>query len=339
MNALKIRIPCSLFFFCFAFAYGHSQPQMRLDDRIRIKEAMDICKQYGDSIWPGINAAPFAIIVVTDSAEFLINHSPAPAGFNDLGYDSLLGSRIYCRKPVFNKHFLATFPAVEGSNTIVVGTPENTGKNSTDWIITLLHEHFHQYANSDPAYYTAVGKLDLSGGDKTGMWMLNYPFPYNDSAVVVRYEKYAAALLKTVRSIGTDSFQSSFSEYASGRRSFERALKPPDYRYFSFQIWQEGIARYTEYKFLQLLDAYTPAKDVARLPDFVPFKKYREEFYRNQLNRIAEFDLAKDRRTCFYAVGFAEGLILDELNPSWRMKYLVERFFVEKYAGEFDSRQ
>jgi hypothetical protein len=339
MNTLRIHITYSLFLICCIFAYGRSQPQMRTDDRMRIKEAMNICKQYGDSIWPGINAVPFALTLVTDSVEFLVN-LPSPSGnFIDLGYDSLLGSKVYCRKSVFSKHFLATFPAVAGINTIVVGTPENTGKNSTDWIITLLHEHFHQYANSSPDYYAAVAKLDLSGGDKTGMWMLNYPFPYSDSTVIVQYKKYTTALSKTMQSAGTDSFKSNFSEYASERRSFERALKPSDYRYFSFQIWQEGIARYTEYKFLELLDTYSPAKEVSDLPDFLPFKRYREEFYRDQLRRLTDCDIAKGRRTCYYAAGFAEGLILDKLNPSWREKYLGERFFVEKYAREFDSRQ
>jgi len=66
----------------------------------------------------------------------------------------------------------------------------------------------------------------------------------------------------------------------------------------------------------------------------VPFKKYKETFYREHVARITERKLEKSQRECFYALGLGEGLILDKLNPTWREKYLAERFFVERYADE-----
>ena len=180
---------------------GQPDPEMRMEDRVRIREAMNISRLFGESIWKGIDEAPFALILVTDSIEFLVNHPSASSDFTSLGYDSLLGSRVYFRKATFNKRFLATFPAINGLNTIVVGTPENTGLTSTAWIVTILHEHFHQYVYSMAGYYKAVDSLSLSGGDKSGMWMLNYPFPYTDSAVVDKYTAYtrAAACERGVR--------------------------------------------------------------------------------------------------------------------------------------------
>lgn len=339
MNIFKHLASLSFLFAYGISAYGQSHPQIRMDDRVRIKEAMTISKQYGEKIWPGINKVPFTIILVTDSVEFLIEHPSPSEDFAFLGYDSVLGSKVYYRNTVFNKRFLATFPAVGGVNTIVVGTPENTGKHSTEWIITLLHEHFHQYTYSSPNYYADVGKLDLSGGDQTGMWMLNYPFPYTDSTVTFQYKKYAAELSTTLASIGTNSFESDFKKYITKRKLFQQSLKPTDYRYFSFQIWQEGVARYTEYKFLELLETYQPSKEMMSLPDYMSFEKYREEFYREQFNRITDCSLEKSERVCFYAVGLAEGLILDKLNPSWRENYLSKKFYLEEYAKEFDSKE
>ncbi len=298
---------------------------------------MNISTSYGDSIWPGISRTPFAIILVTDSIEFLINHpSPSP-DFIDLGTDSILKTHVFYRKAVFNKQFLATFPAVNGLNTIVVGTPENTGLSTSEWIITLLHEHFHQYVDSSPGYYTEVENLNLSGGDKTGMWMLNYPFPYSDSSIAVQYEKYTGALANVIASIRSDSFDIFLKTYISERMKLQNLLKLSDYRYLSFQIWQEGIARYTEYKFLGMLENYEPATEVKRLPDFVSFKLFHRALYRNQTARITKWTLREHQRDCFYAIGLGEGLILDEIAPGWRDKYLTSRFYIERYSDKFDG--
>jgi hypothetical protein len=313
-------------------AVGHAHPEMRVEDRVRIREAMNISKLLGDSIWKGISETPFTLILVTDSVEFLINHPSPPSDFTLLGYDSILSSIVYSRRTTFNKHFLATFPAIDRINTIVVGTPENTGLTSTAWIITILHEHFHQYVYSKPGYYRAVDSLNLSGGDKTGMWMLNFPFPYTDSAAADKYTAYSHALSEVVSAIGTDSFESKVEAYAAKRRRFESALSPADYRYFSFQIWQEGIARYTEYKFLQALDGYQPSDELTQLSDYIGFREYREQFYKQQTTRISSWALPDHKRECFYAVGLGEGLVLDRLNPKWREKYLTERFFIERYS-------
>lgn len=297
---------------------------------------MKIAQFSGEKIWGGIEKAPFALLLVTDSVEFLINHPAPSSDFSFLGNDSILASKVYYRKTVFNKHFLATFPAVGELNTIVVGTPENTGKHSTDWIITLLHEHFHQYTYSSPNYYADVAKLELSGGDQSGMWMLNYPFPYKDSIVNAQYSRYTGALADALSAIGTDSFASSVQTYAAERNRFREILKPPDYRYFSFQIWQEGIARYTEFKVLEALETYTPSPEVSLLPDFIPFRNYREQFLRKQKDRTAGWSLRNHQRECFYALGLGEGLILDKLNPAWREKYQTERFYIERYADELN---
>jgi hypothetical protein len=311
---------------------GQLHSEMRMEDRVRIREAMNISRLFGDSIWKGMSETPFTLILVTDSAEFLINCSFPPSDFTLLGYDSILSSRVYCRRATFSKHFLATFPAIDRINTIVVGTPENTGLTSTAWIITILHEHFHQYVYSKPGYYRAVDSLNLSGGDKTGMWMLNYPFPYTDSAVADKYTAYTHALSQTVSAIGTDSFESKVEAFAAERRRFEAALNPADYRYFSFQVWQEGIARYTEYKLLQALDRYQPSSELTQLSDYIGFREYREQFYKRQTTRISDWSLPDHKRECFYAVGLGEGLLLDRLNADWRERYLTERFFIERYS-------
>ena len=317
-------------------AIGQSSPQMRKKDKIMIKEAINISNYFGEEIWPGINDVPFVVLLVTDSIEFLINHPYPSADFKISEEDRILKTKIYYRKKQYSKTFLATFPAVNGINCIVAGTPENTGKNSTDWIMTLLHEHFHQYQYTQKDYYSSVGALDLAGGDETGMWQLNYPFPYDSFPISRQYTTYTSALSKAVSGIETRNFKKLLNDFIAERKKLMQLLKPADYRYLSFQLWQEGIARYTEYKFLQLLDEYTPSADIFLLGDFIPFKKFKEEFIRSHLASVVALKLEKEKRVCFYDIGLAEGILLDKLNPEWRSQYLDKKFFIEKYAAEFD---
>jgi hypothetical protein len=317
---------------------SQSIPQMRKEDKIRIREAINISNRFGDSIWQGINKVPFVVLLITDSVDFLINHPYPSDDFKISEDEDLLKTKILYRKRQFSKILLATFPAVNGVNCVVVGTPENTGKNSTDWIITLLHEHFHQYQYTQKDYYESVAALDLAGGDETGMWQLNYPFPYDSLPVSDQYLNYTRALSKAVSAIHTNDFKKSVDEFSAQRKKLMGLLKAADYRYISFQLWQEGIARYTEYKFLELLDNYKPAIEVSQLPDFISFKKFKEGFMRSNLSSVTTLKLEKEKRICFYDIGLAEGILLDRLNPQWRMEYFSKKFFLEKYAGILNQR-
>ncbi len=152
-------------------------------DRTRIIEARRLVAGLGERLWPGWKRAPFALLLVTESAEYLIDHPRPGSDFVRAGYDSSLAAHVWQRPRVFAPTLLATFPAVGAIPTIVVGTAEHTGKASTEWVLTLLHEHFHQWQYSIPNYYVRVGDLGLARGDTTGMWMLNYPFPYDSIPV------------------------------------------------------------------------------------------------------------------------------------------------------------
>ena len=182
--------------------------------------------------------------------EFLIRHPKPSSDFTSLGYDAVLKSEVYYRRRTFPPYYLATFPAVSGSSisTIVVGQAENTSaKTSTPWVVTLLHEHFHQLQNSQPNYFADVNALNLSHGDQTGMWMLNYAFPYEREDVQQQFEAMSSALATALNSRKADRARS-VRKYLEARRNFQQLVSADDNKYLAFQLWQEGIARYTEYK-------------------------------------------------------------------------------------------
>ena len=88
---------------------------------------------------------------------------------------------------------------------------------------------------------------------------------------------------------------------------------------------------YTEYSFLQHLANYEPSLEVKKLPDFIAFNKYSELLINSEIESLTKQLLNRNKRVCFYAIGFTEGLILDEINPNWQESYMTDKFFIEDY--------
>ena len=314
-------------------AYSRQQPTLSDRDRVRLAEAFRLAEEVGNKVWRDWDKAPFAVLLVTAEHEFLIRHPKPTNDFSFLKHDSLLKSDIYVRRRVFQPDLLATFPAVAGVSCIVIGQAENTeAKRSTRWVLTMLHEHFHQLQTSQPSYYPDVEALNLAQGDKTGMWMLNYPFPYYSAAVSSRFSSLCTLLYDALRSRGTDSLNVTAARYLRARREFQKTLAHDDYRYFSFQLWQEGVARYTEYRLSELAArGYQPGSNFGSLPDFTSFESEADSIYQRIVTTLPSLSLSASKRLALYPFGAAEALLLDALNPTWRSAYLKEKFYLETY--------
>lgn len=304
-------------------------PQLDMATSLLIKEAFTINQQYCSNLMPGYGNVPFSMVLIQDEFEYLLYHNSPTNDFIKLEYDSLLTTTVYFRERTYPKKLLATFPAVNGINCIVVGTPANTEKTPTDWLITLLHEHFHQYQFSLPNYYDDANNLNLRNGDETGMWMLNYPFSYTDTAVIASYNKYVHALHKAVKSINTTTFNPDYIAYKQARLNFKNSLSEADYKYFSLQVWQEGIARYLEYHILKLAKNYVVNEKIASQLDYVSLQELFSKKKPLELDYLRKNKLETDQRTCFYSIGLAEGLLLEHLNPQWMSMYASSRFDIE----------
>jgi hypothetical protein len=293
---------------------------------VRLAEAMRLADQLGDRIWPGWKQTVFQVLLVTDSAEFLTG-SPRPTPeFAPLGRDSMLRRQVWTRPRRFSPTLLATFPAVGGLPTVVIGTAERTGKSSTAWVLTLLHEHFHQWQYSRPSYYARVARLDLARGDSTGQWMLDYPFPYDSATAEQAVERLASALLQALdaeprsRSIALD-------HAIAARERLRTTLRPADYRYLEFQLWQEGVARYIEYAAARAAGESRQSSLAFRsLPDFQAYSRMADSARRSLRRELEQLDLATQRRVAFYPLGAAIALLLQETRPDWKQAYARRPF-------------
>ena len=100
-------------------------------------------------------------------------------------------------------------------------------------------------------------------------------------------------------------------------------LSANDHKYFSFQLWQEGIARYTQVKAAEAAAEYRPTTDYAALADYESFAAYGQRARTETLTELRTADIGKMKRVFVYSFGGAEGLLLDRWNPGWKNEYFV----------------
>jgi hypothetical protein len=164
------------------------------------------------------------------------------------------------------------------------------------------------------------------------MWMLNYPFPYTDARVDAAYAQMSARLAEALESIRSPRFNGALAAYLQARANFKSVLAPDDYKYFTFQCWQEGTARYTEIAVAQRA-AYAHQADPAFLTDAqaAALMDDANRTYAGVLKRLRTIPLQEDKRVDFYAVGAGEALLLDQIAPGWHERYLDPRMDLSVY--------
>jgi hypothetical protein len=193
--------------------------------------------------------------------------------------------------------------------TIVMGTPESTGRTPAQWLRTILHEHFHQWQFAQPDYYSRIDALGLHApDDQSGMWALNYPFPYDRPAPGQTYALASQALADALDLRGKAGFGEAFQRFMTERQAFASTVSDADWRYLEFESWQEGGARWAEFTLGQ---AY-PDQQVRASAQVLEEKT---------LAQLRQPDLAGQRRELVYAFGAGQILLLEACSSRWRERY------------------
>lgn len=178
-----------------------------------------------------------------------------------------------------------------------MGTPQSTGRTEASWVRTILHEHFHQWQCALPDYFDRTKAHDLHDGDESGMWVLNFAFPYEDPVIIAAFANTSAKLSEAVKARGTPEFPSAVGRYVDSRKALAKLAGERNWRYLDFQLWQEGVARWTE---IQLGRAYG-REDV---------RESATKLEETTIKALASPDLAGRKREVVYAHGAAEAMLL-----------------------------
>jgi hypothetical protein len=151
-----------------------------------------------------------------------------------------------------------------------------------------------------------VRALGLDGGDQTGMWMLQYAFPYADAAVQERFAAAGRALLAAIDR-PRDSVRR--AAYLRARSALAASVPAQDWRYAEFQMWQEGVARWTEI-------------EAARSWPDEQMRAAGAALHRSTLAELGAPRLGENRRVALYALGAGEAMLLEACRTNWRERYL-----------------
>jgi len=300
-------------------------------DAVRIEEFYRLAPTIEDKLWSGWSKVPTPLILVTADTEFLTRYPTPPKEFKHVDED------LFARPRQYPINLQATFPAFGPPAVIVVGQPSNTeSKTSTPWLFMLMHEHFHQLQWAQPGYTDAINALGLSKGDTTGMWMLNYPFPYDNPGIARAFANLRDLLLRVVNEPDGPRFRSLANEYINARAKFFAKLSPDDHKYLAFQLWQEGIARYTEVESAEAAADYRPTPQFAALADYESFRSFAKRKRSVTLDDLSRANLPSQKRTVVYSFGATEGFLLDRIHPNWREDYFhhmpsTDSLFTGKY--------
>jgi hypothetical protein len=274
-----------------------------------IAQVRTFAKAAGNELWPGYGAAPFEFLLVAGDKEELFCRASMPSGFKADGIDSASGCPRYVRpRSGLPDKLLAAMPVFGPPSTIVMGTPQSTGRSDADWTRTILHEHFHEWQDALPGLYPRIAKLDLAGSNNNGMWMLNYPFPYSNPAVISVFNDASHALGAAVDARGKRGFRAAFDKYLAARAKLAKAAGEKNWRYAEFELWKEGVARWTEIELgKRYPDAAVRASALAL-----------EQKSRTWLDKP---DLSGAGREFVYPYGTGEAMLLEACGPSWRREY------------------
>ena len=286
--------------------------------------ARELSARLGDSLWPGWNEAPYTLVLVAGDREYLLGSAPPAAGFQPLGREEGVGRELSARPRSLAPGLLATLPLFSPEPTIVVGTLAATGKSPAAWTLAVLHEHFHQLQISAPGYFDAVAALGLDGGDDSGRWMLDYPFPYRDRRVVKAFDRLSRELASGLAVGDPGRSGAARTAVEDAARTLRATLGRADATYLAFQLWQEGVARYVELRAAEAAArAGPPCARRLELDFAAEAARLRAELRRALAEPRA---LERRRRLSFYPVGAALALWLDASQPEWRDRYLADRF-------------
>lgn len=296
--------------FCPLSAVGENDAVSENDPRALIREARAWAQEVGESLWPGFADAPFSVLLVTEREERLYCHPRSLPGFLDRGRDPVLECRVQARAAQLPPAMLASFPLSDGVPAIVIGTPGATGKTERGWQLTLLHEHFHQQQYSQPGYFEGVDGLGLSGGDETGAWMLNYPFPYDRAETAAALDDMAQRLLDALEAEPEGSAAAA-ARYRQARESARNTVSETDWAYLEFQVWQEGVALWTELSLAK------------RIPELAA---EAERLERGIKDALRDLKAENRRRLALYPLGAGEAMLLEAAGTDWQHLYWSQPF-------------
>ncbi len=269
-------------------------PEVLVEELLsRIKELRRAAKQAAGDLWPGWDptATPMG---VHKAKEFsvLIGHPKPPAPFRPYA-TTQVSVPVFVADTTEGIPLANTAQPFAGALTSFVGFSDLMDKNPVEEAVALgIHELFHAHQRRiAPQKYANVLVV---------LWGQYPEFSARNRALL---ELEAEALLRALRAPDAEEQRRQAGDFQGLRAARRKEMAADVARYESAEESSEGLARYMEYRLLEV--AY-PA---------------RVELREKRLQALENLGSLERDRERFYVLGMAEAALLDRLRPGWKKEF------------------
>ncbi len=371
----RIQLMSCLFILCGMMGMGHgstnlaeaqseAQPELQIDPLL-IAQAAEVWKviaQPNNPVWPGWNAASTPLLFYfPEVQDVLINHPQPPEGFQRYtGSVTFPGGAIYIRngRTFFEFDGQNTAVDVAGVKTLVVAdTLSNRRSQMIGW---LSNPRAHQSKSSELRWHQLQGNpyatICMIAHEAFHVFQLKQaPQKAGHEDALARYPAIVAAntiglalegdaLGRALRSKSNADLRRYALEWLAIRKERRSALAPEAADYEDRMEFLEGLAKYIEYRLLEVLEGRTSGPAMVWLQGFHGYKDLAKE--REQLVQMmekmmrGEADVNNDPygaspvRMRHYFSGMAIGVLLDRLNIDWKNRIFQAETTLTQLATE-----
>lgn len=342
----------------FSSVIAQEKTSLKIDPLmfIALKESRNITQKLGATIFPGWQFSKTPILIYKPKVqEILINFPYQPKGFKEYkGFHPLGNEKIYYRNDT-------TFFDIDGQNTrfeidsitvLVVADRASNLRNELydlsqnrpkdfikkyldnwdfisspyDDITLLLHESFHAYQFKKAPEKNANEAV-----------LMRYPTldPVNNALYVLEGNILKDALLTHDKSLQLEKAK----QFVALKKYRQSLLDSTLSEYENLNEYSEGIAKYIEFAFAKKAKGATPIQEMYYYPKFNGYGNALNQYLEDKINHMANFasvnnDAFENKygtgpvRFRLYGIGACEGLLLDELMPTWKEKIFANNVYL-----------
>ena len=279
-----------------ASAAGAAEPEPALLERL--EQLRRIARQTGADLWPGWDpsATPLAIYKGTEMG-VLVGHPAPPANFRRFS-TTAVSAPVFVADSTAGMVRANTAQPFAGTLTSFLSHQDFMGKPAVDALATGIHELFH-------AHQQRIAPRKF--GDILMVLWGKYPEFSARNRALLALE--AELLHRAATATDPDQARKSAAGFLALRAERRKDLTLEQRRYESGEESSEGLARYVEFRLLQLLPAAAP--------DF----KEAAEAAGKRLEPLKNINGLERDRERFYALGMAQGIVLDRLRAGWKTEF------------------
>lgn len=338
--------------------------ELRIDPLllVSLKECRNISANLADKLFTGWEFRRTAVLLYKPNVqELLINYPHKPQGFSLYqGFNPLGDDTMYVRNDTTTISFddQNTSKDIEDITVLVVADPDSRMRNSLrgtffnhpkdvvgrwldqwnflqspyDEIQLILHEGFHVYQHV---------KAPDKGANETVV--MQYPLldPMNNALYVLEGNILKDALLTEDSGLRLNKIR----EFVAVRHFRQSRLDSNWVEYENLNEYNEGLAKYVEYKFLRFGENVEPITEMYYHQGFNGYRAVLAQRFRDAMTNMVNVVAVNDDRFGnrfgsgplrfkLYELGACQALLLDYVMPTWKARIFADGVYLSELLND-----